>query len=60
VTRLEHIREANEAAAVVVLAERGALAALISHALVDASAGEELAPHHEMVPGHDLDVVFDR
>lgn len=54
---LERIAEANELFGVLWLLERSPESAEVSWALVDATAGDELVPHQDTVPGHDLDMA---
>ena len=51
---IAEIAASNEAFGLLVLAERGAVAAAIARAHLDDSAGEELVPHQPTVPGHDI------
>jgi hypothetical protein len=53
---VQRIAQANAQAAAAFLSGRSRVVGIISRALVDATAGEEIVPHHETAPGHDLDV----
>lgn len=53
---MARIAAANERSAVLFLAERSPLAGLICRALLDDGAGDELVPHAETTPGHDIDM----